>query len=281
MRIIDKFGRPLQPGLPAVNEKISKKQSSSWDYRLEKVAHNSRIIISEGISGSGKDTLQKYLKRILRSRDIHDYSEGEVLQSWNQLQIKGISRLQIKFMTLFLKYMKAILDRDERAVFLLNRFHLSAYVLTVAKEPKLKREYDEIIGFLKSLPVHVFILKLDANEIEARSLHPERSGAWHKFQEEILKRDGFRDGLERYLWQQQTILEVAETQELPYSVVKIATAPHVGLTWIRTASLEDNVLSRESAQLEAIGRNRGVAAGFRQKPARRPLDLSERKKDSA
>src|SRR5918992_221925 len=59
-------------------------------YLLERTALDSRVLIVEGISGSGKDTFQTYLKKKLEGRDVYDYSEGEVLHSWNQLHIKGI-----------------------------------------------------------------------------------------------------------------------------------------------------------------------------------------------
>jgi len=194
------------------------------DYFLKQTALRSRVLIIEGISGSGKDTLQAYLKRKLKDRDVYDYSEGELLQSWNQLQIEGIFKLRVKFMKLFVNYVKDTLSREENAVFLLNRFHLSAYVMTIIPQPKLQREYDEMINVLRTLPVHVFILQLNKDEIEKRSLHPERSVAWKKFQERIVKRDGFRDRLERYIWQQRLMLEAAERQQIPYSVI---SAPEI------------------------------------------------------
>ena len=195
---------------------------------LERIASDSRVLIIEGISGSGKDTLQAYLKKTLRDRDVHDYSEGELLQSWNQLQIGGIFDLRVKFMKLFVDHVKDIVSRDENAFFILNRFHLSAYVMTIMQQPKLEREYDEIINVLRTLPVHVFILHLDENEIEKRSLHPERSTAWQKFQHEIVKKEGFRDRLERYTWQQGLILQAAERQKIPYSVIKFPSVPEIG-----------------------------------------------------
>ena len=189
------------------------------------LALDSRVLIIEGISGSGKDTLQTYLKEKLEGRDVHDYSEGELLQSWKQLQIEGIFKLRVKFMKLFVSYVRDVVSRDENAVFLLNRFHLSAYVSTIMKQPELEREYDEIINVLRTLPVHVFILQLNENEIEKRSLHPERAGAWQKHQQQIVKKDGFRDRLERYLWQQRLMLEAAKRQQIPYSVIKFPCAP--------------------------------------------------------
>jgi len=201
---------------------------------LERIALDCRVLIIEGIAGSGKDMFQAHLKKKLKGRDVYDYSEGELLQSWNQLQIGGIFKLRIKFMKLFVTYIKDILSQDKNAIFLLNRFHLSAYAMTIVQQPKLEREYNEIINVLKTLPVHVFILQLDENEIEKRSLHPERSGAWQKFQQQIVEKEGFRNRLERYVQQQELILRAAEKQGIPYSVIKFFSAPEkTGDTWVR------------------------------------------------
>jgi hypothetical protein len=86
------------------------------------------------------------------------------------------------------------------------------------QQPKLGREYDKIINVLRTLPVHVFILQLDENEIEKRSLHPERSVAWLKFQQQIVQKDSF---CERLRIQQRSILDAAEKQQIPYSVIKL------------------------------------------------------------
>jgi ABC-type bacteriocin/lantibiotic exporter with double-glycine peptidase domain len=41
-------------------------------YLLERIALDSRVLIIEGISGSGKDTFQTYLKKKLKGRDVYD-----------------------------------------------------------------------------------------------------------------------------------------------------------------------------------------------------------------
>jgi thymidylate kinase len=222
MLIIDKSARSEQPVLPEVEvqeRRIPLPRLQNPDsYFLERNALHSRVLIIEGISGSGKDTFQTYLKKKLKNRDVHDYSEGEVLHSWKQFQIEGILELRVKFMRLFVNYVRDIISRDENAVFLLNRFHLSTYAWTIIQQQKLGREYDEIINVLRMLPVHVFILQVDENEIEKRSLHPERSGAWQKFQQQIVENYSFCDRQER---QQKLILEAAGRQQIPYSVIKL------------------------------------------------------------
>jgi thymidylate kinase len=216
--------QPMLPeGIKECRNQFWRLQAQDSDH-LQRIALQSRVLIVEGISGSGKDTFQTYLKKKLSDRDVYDYSEGELLQSWNQLQIQGIFELRIKFMNLFINYVRDIVSRDEKALFLLNRFHLSAYVMTIVQQPKLEKEYEKIINVLKNLPVHVFILQVEASEIEKRSLHPERAGAWAKFQQQIVKREGFRDRLQRYVWQQRLMLQTAERQQIPYSIIKSAAA---------------------------------------------------------
>lgn len=193
---------------------------------LNKIALQKRLIIIEGISGSGKDTLQAYLKSILSNRELHDYTEGELLLSWVHLQIKGIFDLQIKLMKLFVTYVRDVINRDENAIFLLNRFHLSAYAFAVQRLPKLAKEYGEVVNILRTLPTHVFLLQLHESEIEKRSAHPERSAVWRKFQQQIARNDGFGGKVERYAWQQRLMLNLAETQQIPYSVIELA--PEIG-----------------------------------------------------
>jgi thymidylate kinase len=185
---------------------------------VEKIASSSRILIIEGISGSGKDTFQTYLKKKLKNHVVYDYSEGELLHSWKQFQIEGIVELRVRFMKLFVNYVRDIVERDDNAIFLLNRFHLSTYAWSVIQQQKLGTEYQDILKVLRVLPVHVFILYLDENDIEQRSLHPERSSAWRKFQQQILDNYTFCARQER---QQKLILEAASRQQIPYSVVKL------------------------------------------------------------
>lgn len=233
--------RSEQPVLPEVIKE--RRIQLRWlqdqtSYFVERVLSKSRVIIVEGISGSGKDMFQTYLNQKLKGRDVYDYSEGEVLHSWKQLQIEGIFELRVKFMKLFVNYVREVIGRDQNAVFVLNRFHLSTYASTIIQQPKLGRQYDQIINVLRMLPVHVFILQLDQNEIVKKSMHPERSGAWRKFQQQIAGEDGFRSRLER---QQRLILNAAEKQQIPYSVIKLVAAPDIKHGWFRIPASQNIV----------------------------------------
>lgn len=231
--------RSEQPVLPEVIEerRIQLRRLQDQNSKsLERIVTGSRVLILEGIAGSGKDTFQTYLKRKLSDRDVYDYSEGELLHSWKQFQIEGILELRVKFMKPFVNYVRETVSRNKNAVFLLNRFHLSTYAWTIIQQQKLGREYDEIINVLKTLPVHVFILHLDENEIDKRIVHPERSGAWRIFQQQIVKEEGFRDKLERYIRQQRLMLEAAKRQQIPYSVIKLSLEPEIGDGQVRISN---------------------------------------------
>src|SRR5438034_3917186 len=110
----------LPEGIEARRTQLRRRQDHDFSL-LEKIPLDSRVLIIEGISGSGKDTFQKYLKSKLRSRVVHDYSEGELLWSWKHQQIKDIFKMQIRLMRNFLDYVAMTLERDDKALFLLNR----------------------------------------------------------------------------------------------------------------------------------------------------------------
>jgi len=199
-------------------------------YLLERIVLDSRVLIIEGISGSGKDTFQKYLKSKLRSRVVYDYSEGELLLSWNQRPIKDIFKLQVRLMRNFINYAADTINRDDRAVFLLNRFHLSTYTMGVTEQPKLEPEYNIVLKTLRTLPTHVFILQLMESEIESRSSHPERGAAWSKFQQHILEREGFQNFVKRNALLQKAMVETAVRQQIPFSILRLPSTPSAGIT---------------------------------------------------
>jgi thymidylate kinase len=229
----DENGSSVWPEKPAPIFKKKKNESLPTDniqaFALDHILSSSRILILEGISGSGKDTLQKYVKSKLRGRDVYDYSEGELLLSWNQRPIKDIFKLQVRLMRNFINYAAETINRDDRAVFLLNRFHLSTYTMGVTEQPKLEREYNIVLKTLRTLPTHVFILQLMESEIESRSSHPERGAAWHRFQQHILEREGFQNFLKRNVLLQKAMVETAIRQQIPFSVLRLPSAPNASI----------------------------------------------------
>jgi thymidylate kinase len=222
----EKRSERARPNVPArVRNLLRLKQQQSGGSIPAEIPPDARVIVIEGIAGSGKDTLQAYLKEKLKGRDVYDFSEGELLHSWKHFPIPGILKLRVSFLTQFVKYLKVMVEKDKNAVFLLNRFHLSTYVTTVLRQPELRKEYEELIDVLRTLPIHVFILQLDESEIEQRTLHAERSSAWRKLQQQIVAKDGFDNKVEKYTAQQRLMINAAESHRIPFSIVKL---PHVG-----------------------------------------------------
>jgi len=227
--------RSEQPVLPEGIKERRKQLRRLQDqdsYHLERIALDSRVLIIEGISGSGKDTFQRYLKSKLRSRVVHDYSEGDLLWSWKHQQIKDIFKMQIRLMRTFLDYVAVTLERDAKALFLLNRFHLSTYTMyrtAITEQPTLEREYNMVIKALRALPTHVFLLQLMEGEMEARSSHPERGVAWRKFQQHIFEREGFGSFVKRNMTLQKAMIETAISQNIPFSILRLPSAPNLGI----------------------------------------------------
>src|ERR671924_739325 len=225
--------RSEQPEPPEGVEESRTLRLQDHDFSLLEKIPDSRVLIIEGISGSGKDTFQKYLKSKLRSRVVHDYSEGELLWSWKHQQIKDIFKMQIRLMRNFLDYVKVTLERDDKALFLLNRFHLSTYTMyttAITEQATLEREYNMVIKALRALPTHVFLLQLMECEMEARSSHPERGIAWRKFQQHIFEREGFGNFVKRNVTLQKAMMETAIRQNIPFSIFRLPSVPNLGVS---------------------------------------------------
>jgi thymidylate kinase len=266
---VDENGSSAWPETPAPI--FEKKRNESLPagnlqpFALDNILSSSRIIILEGISGSGKDTLQKYLKSKLRGRDVYDFSEGELLLSWNQRPIKDIFKLQVRLMRNFINYAADTINRDDRAVFLLNRFHLSTYTMGITEQPKLEREYNIVLKTLRTLPTHVFILQLMESEIESRSSHPERGPAWHKFQQHILEREGFQNFVKRNALLQKAMVETAIRQQIPFSILRLPSAPNAGLTGRRSP------ITKITENLDASLDPRAVKSYQRKRPTQEAM----------
>lgn len=254
--------RSMNPILAKVMEERRSRFRRAPDqdaYLLDRIVSEARVIVIEGISGAGKDTFQKYLKSKLRDRVVHDYSEGELLLSWNQRPIKDIFKLQVRLMKNFINYAADTINRDERVVFLLNRFHLSTFTMGVTEQPKLEREYNITLKKLRTLPTHVFILQLMEEEIESRSSHPERGAAWHKFQQHILAREGFQNFVKRNALLQKAMVETAIRQQIPFSILRLPSAANAKITEQRSpmTKITENLNSDLDSRTEKSHQRRG------------------------
>lgn len=186
-----------------------------------KIPKDARIIIIEGVAGSGKDTLQELLKRDFKDKIVHVYSEEETFFTWKHASVPNMGAHRIRFMRDFIKYLKKELARSPDSIFILNRFHLSVYMahinLDVNKE--MEKIYDEIIRELQKLPIHILFLKLTTKQIKTRSTHSERSTTWKRYQKRAVKRCGFSNIVERYTWEQNKMLEALNKQGISFEII--------------------------------------------------------------
>jgi len=183
-----------------------------------------RIFIIEGVAGSGKSTLQQLLQERLSGKLIYSFSEEELLFSWKHAWIKGIDRLRLDLMDAFLTYMEGILNSNPKAVFILDRFHLSFYYIETMHLKKhsldsaLEKRYAAIIRRLQKLPVHVYIPLLKPGQIELRSVHAERKDkTWQLHLKRRLETSGHATLTELYVATQDFLLDLAEKQGIPYT----------------------------------------------------------------
>lgn len=185
------------------------------------VPKKTRIIIIEGVAGSGKDTVQRLLKERFKDKTLYDYSEGELLFTWKLARVKGIANLRLNLLDSFTDFMAEVLKQEAESIFLLNRFHLSNYMAHISKDKNLEPQYQKIVKKLRKLPVHIFLLQLSAEEIDRRSSHTERPHSWKKYQKLMVKKEGFVNRVERYLNEQKLMLNEAKKDRLPYSVIHL------------------------------------------------------------
>jgi hypothetical protein len=69
------------------------------------------------------------------------------------------------------------------------------------------------------------------------------------------------DKLERYLWQQRSIIEEAKRQQIPYSIMKFSRAPEIGGAWENVAegrSIVRRGLRMNAGDSKILRKKRGV-----------------------
>jgi thymidylate kinase len=186
------------------------------------IPDKARIIIIEGVAGSGKDTLQQLLKEQFKNKTVYDYAEGDLLFNWKLARVKGVAKLRLTLLNYFSDFMSEVIKEESQSIFILNRFHLSNYMAHVSKDKSLKPQYEQIVKKLKKLPVHILLLQLSAEEIDRRSSHMERPKSWKKYQKLMVKKEGFVNRVERYLNEQRLMLDEAKKDGLPYSIIHLA-----------------------------------------------------------
>lgn len=185
--------------------------------------NNARIFIFEGIAGSGKDTIQNELIEYFNKNNflVYAFSEEELLFSWKHFWIKNIDMLRIQYLHSLLDYCEELLEKNEKTVVILNRFHITC-AITSRYNDKPKKLYDKLIDRLRYLPVHTFIGKLSLDNIERRASHSERKEEiWRIHQQKRIRWANARSLFELYKDEQETAFKIIEEQGIPYSIFEL------------------------------------------------------------
>jgi len=182
-----------------------------------------RIIVIEGIAGSGKDTIQQKLLDYYNKRNftIYSFTEEELLFSWKHFWIKNVEIHRIKYLHSLLDYIEESIKSNSKNVFILNRFHIT-YAIFSSYNKEAKKLYDKLVERLRRLPVQIFIGKLNRSDIERRASHSERKeGIWKIHQQKRLKLAGVSSLLELYTKEQETIFKIAKKQGISYTTFQL------------------------------------------------------------
>lgn len=184
-----------------------------------KLSDDKKIFIIEGIAGAGKTTLLKILKKE-NNKKIYFLTENELMFSWNMTYGFDIEKIRIEFMNKILDHIEKKIKKED-CVFVLERFHISAKIMNLDKSEEFNQLYFKLIARLKTLPVKILIPYLKESDIEKRSLHHERGDDWKEYLQLKLKNRGFSNLVDLYIAEQQSVVDIAKEQKIPYQIVKI------------------------------------------------------------
>ncbi len=183
------------------------------------------MLIIEGISGSGKSTLFERIKRSGERRALHALPEEALLLSWEHKWIPDIERTRLRLFEGIVARCRAELERDAEAFFLLERFHVSHRTVAEGQDPAAAARYEALVGSLRSLPVHIFFLELNREDIRARAEHAERGPVWRAHQERKLALRGLESIEQMYAQEQESMRALLVSQGIPYSTIISAGQP--------------------------------------------------------
>lgn len=183
-----------------------------------KIAKEARIIIIEGITGSGKSTLQKNIRINFKDKKIYTFTEEELLLSWKHIHIPRISLLRMALFNKLLDYIENKLSNDKNLVFILDRFHISVKLLEWENDKNFEKSYSDLILRIKRLPVQIMIPILKDSQIKERAVHKERGIQWSDYLKEKLNLRGSSSLTSLLVKEQKNILKIANEQGIPYSI---------------------------------------------------------------
>jgi len=181
------------------------------------IPKDKKVIIIEGIAGSGKSTFFKDYKESIKDKMVYAYTEEELLFGWRHNFIPGITDVRLRYFEKILDYIDLKL-KNEDCIFILERFHISLKIFNWDSPTDFEERYSKIMSRIKSLPVQVLIFTLESSQIIDRQVTKEK--AWHEYQELKKRVFGFANKCDFYLEEQKTILNLASKFNISYSIIK-------------------------------------------------------------
>ncbi|MFA6908676.1 MAG: hypothetical protein WC289_02190 [Patescibacteria group bacterium] len=179
-----------------------------------------KIIIIEGIAGSGKNTLQKSIAGILKSKAVCSFSEEELLFGWKHFWIPAIGTLRLELMESMIEYVEKTIYEHTDSVFVFNRFHISFLLFNTV--PHDRQRYDALLSRLRTLPTMIFVPTLSEVEIGERTQHRERKDVvWKQHQKKRMYTGGFDSLTSMYDAEQAQIKKLLQEQNIPYQLVHV------------------------------------------------------------
>ena len=180
---------------------------------LPDIPRDCRVIVIEGIPGSGKTTLGRRLEHGVGGRLVASFSESALLHGWKHGYLPGIHALRLQLYHAVLDHVEAHADHD--VLFVLTRFHLSHALLGGdTSSPR----YREALERLAGLRAQVWVPIVPDAEIEQRAAHVDRDDwQWRAHLRKRIAESGCKDLHALYANYQADLLRLLASQPLPYA----------------------------------------------------------------
>ncbi len=186
-----------------------------------------RIVVIEGIAGSGKDTMQRAVEHEYKKRgfEVYTFAEEELLYSWKHVWLP-IFDVRLNLMHTILDYCEELLKENEQRVIILNRFHLTYTRMALIHniDYKEQAEYQRLLSRLKDLPTMVLVAHVNEAVVEKRSAHPEREDPqWERHRKKRLAITDYDSFGELYKDEQAKLQALVKEQGIPSQVFELTS----------------------------------------------------------
>ena len=187
----------------------------------------SKVLLIEGVSGVGKTSFRKYLQRELAVHGKHTFvfAEEELLFSWKHVAISGIEELRFSFYEKLLAEVEQELEKHDDITFVLERFHVSAKVISWYWDARLEEHYVQISKRLAEISAHLCILTLTDEQFAVRHGHPDRGAQWADYLEKKKVQFGVTDLNARVREEQVLFIEIAKASAIPHTIIPAFSFP--------------------------------------------------------